>query len=47
MIALGDLNPYYTALRYPDQDSPKVQNPAEVIGKIGELLEWIEKQLEE
>jgi len=45
--ALEDLNPADTAARYPDADQVHLDNPAETIGQVGELLEWIETRLTE
>lgn len=42
---LAELNPFYTGFRYPDEDSPEVENPEEILEETGELLEWIKKQL--
>ncbi|MFB6199552.1 MAG: HEPN domain-containing protein [Candidatus Nanohaloarchaea archaeon] len=44
---LAELNPFYTGFRYPDEDSPEVEKPEEILEETGELLEWIKKQLRE
>jgi len=44
---LAQLNPFYTGFRYPDEDSPEVENPEYLIEKTGDLLSWIENCLEE
>lgn len=42
---LAELNPFYTGFRYPDEESPEVENPEKIIKEIGELLKWTKKQL--
>lgn len=43
----AELNPVYTGFRYPDEESPKFENPERVLEKVGEFLEWTRKRLEE
>jgi len=41
-----ELNPVYTGTRYPDI-AGEIENLGDLEERVGELLEWIEKQLKE
>ena len=42
---LAELNPFYVGFRYPDEESPEVENPERIIEETGEFLKWMKKQL--
>jgi len=42
---LAELNPFYVGFRYPDEESPEVENPEDILKRTGEFLEWTRKKL--
>lgn len=43
----ADLNPVYTGFRYPDEESPKFEDPEEILEMVERFLKWTKTQLKE